>query len=239
MNRLDAELQRLFVTDDDTLAQGLVRSVVLGVSAPADWSVLSPVWRGVQEDLGLPAPAIAVNGVDAIELRFSLATPVPMAVAADFLERLCARYMNDVRPARRRLWPAAEPGLFAQPASVPGLQAETGLWAAFVAPDLAAIFGDDPSLDMAPGDDAQAELLMRLRPITRTEFELAFSQLNPEPAPFLPVAQAVTAPAPTQPAVVTVAGRRFDDPREFLREVMNDAGAPLELRIQAAKALLP
>lgn len=236
MNRLEAELQRLFVTDDDARSQGLVRNPVLGVAAGADWSVLSPVWRGVQEDLGLPAPAIAVNGVDAIELRFSLATPVPMAVAADFLERLCARYLPDVRPVRRRLWPDAEPGLLAPPASVPGLQAETGLWAAFVAPDLAALFSDDPVLDLAPGDDAQAELLMRLRPITRTELELAFSLLSPESPP---AAGVVAAQAPVSTAAaVTQAGHRFDDPRAFLHEVMNDAGVPLELRIQAARALL-
>lgn len=234
MNRLEAELQRLFVTDDDALAQGLVRSLVLGVSAGADWSALSPVWRGVQEDLGLPAPAIAVNGVDAFELRFSLTTPLPMAVAADFLERLCARYLPEVRPARRRLWPAADAGLLVPPVRVPGLQAETGRWAAFVAPDLAAVFGDDPTLDMAPGDDAQAELLMRLRPITRTEFELAFSRLSPEPAAFLPEVAVTAAHAPA-----STAGRRFDDPRAFLHEVMNDAGVPLELRIQAARALLP
>ena len=46
-----------------------------------------------------------------------------------------------------------------EPGRVPQLQAETGRWSAFVAPDLAAVFGDEPVLDIPPGDEAQAELL--------------------------------------------------------------------------------
>lgn len=238
MNRLDTERQRLFVTDPDAAADGRLRHLVLALSGPADWAPLSAVWRGVQADLDLPAPAIAVNGVDAFELWFSLADPVPADTAAAFLEGLCARYLGEVAPARRRCWPSSDPGLQVEPARVPQLQAETGRWSAFVAPDLAAVFGDDPSLDIPPGEDAQADLLSRLKPATRAEFQIALARLVPEPSPFLPVVQ------PPLPAVVTPAAapastiRRRDDPRQFLLDVMNDPAVAMELRIRAAKALL-
>jgi hypothetical protein len=238
MNRLDTEHRRLFAAEPDATADGRVRHLVLAVCGPADWAPLSAVWRGVQADLDLPAPAIAVNGVDAFELWFSLADPVPAGTAAAFLDGLCERYLGDVAPARRRCWPASEPGLQVEPQRVPQLQAETGRWSAFVAPDLAAVFGDDPSLDLPPGEDAQADLLSRLKPVTRAEFQIALARLAPEPSPFLPAAQ------PPVPAVVTPAAapastiRRHDDPRQFLLDVMNDPSVAMELRIKAAKALL-
>ena len=238
MNRLDTERQRLFATDPDAAAEGRVRHLVLALSGPADWGLLSAVWRGVQADLDLPAPAIAVNGVDAFELWFSLADPVPADTAAAFLNGLCTRYLGEVAPARRRRWPSSEAGLQVEPLPIPQLQAETGRWSAFVAPDLAAVFGDDPSLDLPPGDDAQADQLSRIKPVTRAEFQIALARLTPEPSPFLPVVQ------PPVPAVVTPAAapastiRRHDDPRQFLLDVMNDPSVAMELRIEAAKALL-
>ena len=53
--------------------------MVLELTGPADWDVLSAVWRGVQADLELPAPAIAVSGTDGLQLWFSLEAPVPAA----------------------------------------------------------------------------------------------------------------------------------------------------------------
>lgn len=237
MNRLDTEHQRLFASDPDATAEGRLRHLVLAVCGPADWAPLSAVWRGVQADLGLPAPAIAVNGVDAFELWFSLADPVPADTAAAFLDGLCARYLGEVAPARRCCWPSSDPGLQVEPSRVPQLQAETGRWSAFVAPDLAAVFGDDPSLDIPPGDEAQADLLSRLRPVTRAEFQIALARLTPEPSPFLP---AVQPPVPTvvTPAAAASTIRRHDDPRQFLLDVMNDPSVAMELRIKAAKALL-
>ena len=98
------------------------------------------------------------------------------------------------------------------------------------------MFGDDPSLDIPPGDEAEAVLLSRLRPVTRAEFQIALARLTPEPSPFLPAVQ------PPVPTVVTPAAastiRRHDDPRQFLLDVMNDPSVAMELRIKAAKALL-
>ena len=240
MNRLDTEIRRLFATDAETAAEGRTRHLVLALCGPADWGPLSAVWRGVQADLDLPAPAIAVNGVDAFELWFSLADPVPADTAAAFLDGLCERYLGEVAPARRRCWPASDPGLQVEPSRVPQLQAETGRWSAFVASDLAAVFGDDPSLDIPPGDDAQADLLSRVRPVTRAEFQVAMARLTPEPSPFLPVAQPpvpAVLPRATTPAQGSSI-HRHDDPRAFLLDVMNDPSVSMDLRIKAAKALL-
>lgn len=238
MNRLDTELQRLFASAPDAAADGRVRRLVLAICGPADWAPLSAVWRGVQADLDLPAPAIAVNGVDAFELWFSLADPVPADTAASFLDGLCARFLGEVAPARRRCWPSSEPGLQVEPPRIPQLQAETGRWSAFVAPDLAAVFDDDPSLDIPPGDEAQADLLSRIRPVTRAEFQIALARLTPEPSPFLPAVQSPVPAVVTSTAAPASTIRRHDDPRQFLLDVMNDPSVAMELRVQAAKALL-
>ena len=67
---------------------GTVRAMVLELVRPADWTLLSTLWRGVQTDLELPAPAIAVSGIDAYRLWFSLAEPASAAQARAFLEAL-------------------------------------------------------------------------------------------------------------------------------------------------------
>lgn len=72
MNPLQTELQRLY-----SAPEGVVRALVLELARPADWGLLSPVWRGLQTDLALPAPAVMVSGVDGYQLWLSLAEPVP------------------------------------------------------------------------------------------------------------------------------------------------------------------
>ncbi|HEY9094964.1 MAG TPA: hypothetical protein VIN35_04405, partial [Hydrogenophaga sp.] len=117
-SRLSAEFQRLYqLPGDDAPSAGAslrlvgedgrVRTLVMALRGPAEWPVLGAIWRGVQADLELPAPAIAVNGVDAYELWFSLVEPVPLAQATHFLQALRARYLPDVRPQRVRLRPDA------------------------------------------------------------------------------------------------------------------------------------
>jgi hypothetical protein len=219
--RLHTELQRLFDTQPD--AQGRVRTLVLGISGPADWPALAAVWRGVQTDLNWPAPAIAINGVDAFELWMSLREPVTQEDARRVLQNLCARYLGDVAPARWRLWPALDEGLSAPPQAQPQLHAATGRWSAFVAPDLAAVFGDDPSLDLPPGDDAQAEVLSRIQPIPAADWQRASA--SAAPAVLL-----VTQPATTPTG--------HDDPRRFLLTVMNDTSVDMAVRVEAAKSLL-
>ena len=248
MTRLQTQYQRLYQLPATDSTAGLigpggeVRALVLALGKPADWAALSPVWRGVQADLELPAPAIAVNGVDAFELWFSLAEPVPVAEAAAFLQGLRLRYLADVKPARLRLWPdAVAPTASPGPSRIPALQPATGRWSAFVAPDLPAVFGDDPSLDFQPVDDAQAEQLGRLASIPPDAWQAALAQLQAV-APVAAVAAAAhtALSSPASSAVTAHAALQgtYQDPRRFLLDVMNDPTVALALRIDAAKALL-
>jgi hypothetical protein len=232
MNRLQSELHRLYLVHDGAVdGDGPVRAMVLELARPADWQALSGMWKGVQTDLALPAPAIAVSGIDGYQLWFSLTASVPVAQAQAFLEALRARYLGDVAPQRVRLMPS----LPLMPVKmVPALQEETGHWSAFVTQDLASIFAEEPWLDRQPGVDGQADILCRLQSIQPAAWESALSLLQPAGVPVnrSPVASlAVT-------GSVAASGDE-QDPKRFLRKVMNDAAVDLHLRIDAAKALLP
>jgi hypothetical protein len=248
-SRLSAELQRLYHLPGGTAApgepamrlvdsQGRVRAMVLSLSRPADWSVLAAVWRGVQSDLDLPAPAIAVNGVDAYELWFSLADPVPLAQAQAFLLDLRQRYLAGVKAHRVGMRPSLDgSNAITSTALIPAAQGDAGHWSAFVAPDLAAVFGDEPLLDLPPGEDQQAELLSRLKCIPPSGFEAALDLMQATPQATEPAAPAparASAPLARAPA----AKGHYEDPRLFLQDVMNDLSVPIASRIEAAKALL-
>jgi RNA polymerase sigma factor (sigma-70 family) len=87
-DRLRAELARLYLlpappgsaagAQDSALVSpsGTVRALVLELVQPPGWEVLARIWHGVQNELDLPAPAIAVSGLDALQLWFSLEKPV-------------------------------------------------------------------------------------------------------------------------------------------------------------------
>ncbi|MEO8299807.1 MAG: hypothetical protein ABI574_18585 [Burkholderiales bacterium] len=238
MPRLQSETHRLYHptagTTDEAPGlidpQGRVRALVLELARPADASLLSTVWQGVQADLGLPAPGMAVSGTDGLQLWFSLAEPVSAARGHAFLAALQRRYLADVAPARVRLMPASDEAttLTLQTLQVPALHAATGNWSAFIAPDLAPLFAETPWLDVPPGDEAQASLLMRLASIDARGFDAAWAQL-----------QQVEAAVPAAQAPQVSTGDAGGDPVRFLLSVMNDANAPLALRVDAAKALLP
>jgi hypothetical protein len=215
MNRLQAELQRLYLPAD-----GQVTGAVLELVRPAGWGELARVWRGVQADLALPAPGIAISGTDAFQLWFSFAQPVAAATALAFVDSLRSRYLGEIPRDRVRTRLAAD-------AVAPAVERAPGQWSAFVAPDLAAVFDDEPWLDLPPGADAQADVLARLDRMRPDDFMRALEQLGP-------VAEA--APLRNeQPAEAADSA----DPRRFLLGVMNDASIALPLRIEAAKALLP
>jgi len=244
MNRLQRELLRLYAPQADARqdldldasglvdAQGRVRAMVLELARPADWAALSAVWGGVQTDLALPAPAIAINGSDGCQLWFSLQEPVSIPQAGAFLDALRRSYLGDIAPVRVAMLPAldvtsARPPLHARP--VPALQADSGLWSAFVASDLVPMFADEPWLDVPPNPDGQAQLLAPLKSIQPAEFELALPRLRPAAVP--------AAPELASNAAAQAAGSL--DPKRFLLDVMNNDSLDLALRIEAAKALLP
>ena len=110
-----------------------------------------------------------------------------------------------------------------------------------MAPDLAPLFAETPWLDIAPGDDGQADLLVRVESIRPAQFEDALRVLQYDGAPLQqPQAQgSAPPPAPSPPAGPAAAGAGHVDALAFLQSVMNDEAAPLALRIEAAKALLP
>jgi hypothetical protein len=243
MNSLQAEWDRLYRaaaararTDEGGLlhADGSVRALVLELARPADWDALSTLWRGVQTEFGLPAPGIAVSGVDGFQLWFSLAEAIPAAQAQDFLQALRQHYLPAVAHARLRLWPSVDGGQPAHAAPVPCQIGDSGHWSAFVAPDLVAIFVDEPWLDVSPSTEAQASVLARLHPIQAAAFTAACSRLRPVA---LVLAQHRAAAAPSH--ALAVAASADLDPRRFLQDVLNDPGVALDLRIAAAQALLP
>lgn len=253
MNRLQSELHRLYLTRSAADAAGgassaaligaagTVRALVVELARPASWEVLAKVWRGVQTDLELPAPAIAVSGTDGLQLWFSLAEPVSAARAHAFLEGLRARFLSDIAAHRIRLLPASDASAL-QPQGharlVPALQAPGENWSAFVAPDLAPVFADTPWLDVPPSEEGQAALLHGLKATKPAAFEAALQRLGAD-------AQQTRSTATLAPG--TAAARANDrpatadadaDPKRFLLQVMNDDTVALALRIEAAKALL-
>jgi hypothetical protein len=235
MNRLQAELQRLAFASEgagvptpDANPEGGVRTMVLELAGPGAWDALGKVWQGVQAELHWPAPGIAVSGRDGYQLWFSLADVVPAEDAAALLEALRKRYLADVARHRVRVHPADAAG-GKQVLAAPPAETEPGRWSAFIAPDLAALFAEEPWLDLAPSPDAQADLLARLQSTTAAQWREAWERVRPAAERAFPAAGAP--PAAT--------GLLHQDPRRFLLEVMNDPAVELQLRIEAAKALLP
>ena len=244
MNRLQSELRRLYMpqpgagqgTDPDEPdlidSCGRVRAMILELARPADWAALSKVWHGVQADLGLPAPGIAVSGQDSFQLWFSLAEPVPAPKAIAFLESLRTSYLGDIKAQRVVLMPAVDAALPLQARHarlVPAQQANSGHWSAFVAPDLAPVFADEPWLDIPPSPDGQSDLLSRLKTIPLADFQRVLERLLPATVPGL---------FQQGSGMADVAGAGLG-PKRFLLGVMNDDTVALALRIEAAKALLP
>ena len=247
MNKLQRQWQRLYLpnhapepdTASDTPTHVPLgehtRTMVLAAKGPSAWKHLAPVWQGVQAELELPAPAIAANGVDSLQLWFSVSEPVAREHASDFLSLLRNRYLGQPEPHGISQWPAANaPSQTAdQPLElVPAQQTGTRSWSAFVASDLASIFADEPWLDVPPNADAQADILARMGSIPMADFLRCLptgtqSQPQVDQGHTHPLAW----PAGGMPAEHT-------DPRQFLLDVMNNPDVSLALRIEAAKALL-
>jgi len=227
MTKLQAQLHRLYIgrtSDAQQPAQSdCVRAVVLQITQPASWPEASRIWQGVQAELDLPAPAIAVSGGDAYQLWFSLVDAIPATQAAAFADALRQRYAPDIPPERIQPLPV-QAGT-----RLPPFENQSEQWSAFVAPDLAPVFADTPWLDIPPNEDGQAELLSRLDGIKPDALQQAWAQLRPT--------DTVTSAQPLTPS--RVATGTSMTPQQFLLHVMHDESVALALRIDAAKALLP
>lgn len=252
MSRLQSEWRRLYLplaTDGQDAdphasrlvdAHGQTRAMVLELARPADWEALSAVWHAVQVDLALPAPAIAVSGVDGYQLWFSLAEPLPATRASAFLEALRARYLTGIGPERLRMLPAVDalvPLQIQHADLVPPQQTQAEHWSAFVAPDLAPVFADTPWLDLPPGEQGQAELLSHIDSMALADFQRAEARVHERLTPAL--ASDTSEPMPDLRERDHTGAQPALDPRHFLLKVMNDDSVAMGLRIEAAKALLP
>ncbi len=253
MNRLQSELHRLYLPRSHAHAEvdaqrssliepsDKVRSMVMELTRPPSWEILSRVWHGVQTELELPAPAIAVSGLDGLQLWFSIAEPISVAQAHAFLECLRSRFLPDLESSRIRLMPASDASVLRQELHarlVPTRQEQTGNWSAFVAADLAPVFGDTPWLDIEPNEEGQAGLLRGLDVMKQTVFEAALRKLGPstqQSHSTVAVASSADAPHAHKQSATSADG---GDPKRFLLQIMDDETVALPLRIEAAKALL-
>ena len=211
LDRFQQEWQRLFGAPQD-LSPGHTRALVMELTRPADWAAVARLAQGVQTELGLPAPALAVNGVDGFQLWFAAQQPVALAQAEALLQALWAHFWPQADARRVRCWPAAADGVHGgdealAPPAVP-LEAAPGQWSAFVAPDLGAVFADTPWLDTPPQPQNQAELLGRVQGLAPDDLQAALAQLLPSgnpaqhqrptrhpPQPAHPVASGAGAPS--------------------------------------------
>lgn len=234
MRRLQSQLERLFrvpaaVTEEVALrdGSGRVTTLVVGFTRSRDWPVVAALLEGLQEPLGLPLPAVAVDGKTGFQLWLPLAEPIAPETAARFLAALRRQYLNDVADYDLTLLPSA--GGPDSVRRIPALSAESGRWSTFIDPTMGTMFADEGGLDFEPNPDRQADQLAAITPIEPADLARALAALTaPSPADSGPAAGATHA---------TIGGG-YSEPREFLMAVMNDASVPLGLRIEAAKALL-
>lgn len=241
---------------DLVTSDGMARAMVVSFEKATDWALVAKLYQAVQDELDLPAPAIAVSGQKGYRLWFSLAKPAPVAQVWDFLKALRSKYLADIPVTNLAFHPAAENAAFAGSTVIrlaPALHLATGKWSAFIDPSLGAMFIDEPGLEMAPNMDRQASILAGLKSIKAADFErtLGILQAPPEPdtspgpVPVEPAAN-LQGEAGSQPgldadrsrAKLNV-GNNYRDPASFLLAVMNDPSASARQRIKAAKALLP
>ena len=256
LNRLQSELQRLYLPRLQTPAAdgahtsalidaaGQVRCLVMELQGPPRWEDLAPVWQGVQAELELPAPAIAVSGTDGLQLWFSLAEPIAVARAHAFLECLRSRYLPEVKASRVRLMPAADATALHQHARlVPAQQQPSGDWSAFIVQDLAPVFAETPWLDIEPSEEGQAALLHALAVTPPAMFERAWERLSSDAAPPRPSespapVEEISPSADAAPPIGATTGGAQQAATQFLLHLMRDETVALAFRIDAAKALL-
>lgn len=224
MDRLNEQLQRLRAE----APAGQVRTLVLAFTQCRDWPAVAALLQGVGDELELPAPALSVSARDGYQVWFPLAEPVPVAAGVEFLAALDRRFLADQPRARLASYPPlAGLGVLESLPVAPAFDEESGRWSAFVDPAMGGMFADAPGLEISPNPERQADLLAAVRGI--------------KPAEIARVREAAPAAQPAaRPEDAFVGGTPgiFQDPRDFLRAVMNDAAVPLALRIDAAKALL-
>lgn len=191
---LDGRATRVF----DLAQDGAVRAIVLPFDGRAHgggtaaWERLCEVANVLQGELGLPAPAVSIDGATGYRLWLSMAQPVAVATAQRFVDALRAACCPEVvLPAAGALAPVELP---------PCRNGATGKWAAFVHPGMGASFADEPALDMMPPAAAQAAFLQGLESIEPAQLRHALDLLRRSPEPT--VAELAPAAGDTAPGLL-------------------------------------
>lgn len=224
MDKLSGELQRLHFLPEQRVEAGQ-SALGLAFRRAADWESAALLWRAVQDELDLPAPAVSVDG-QGYCLWFSLAEPVDDQQARRFLDGLQRRYLTDL-PASR-----LEFGIAGNLPPCP--LAEPERWAAFIDPGMGSMFTTEPWLEMAPNRNQQADLLAAFTSMRTSDFVRALALLQPAGQPVEDDGNTAESSA----SFLALQGP-FANPKQFLLAVMNDPGASPQQSIEAAKALLP
>lgn len=195
MDNLNAQLTRLYLPQGVS-ADGRVRSIAIPFrkvdgEAGRHWENLCALANALQEELGLPAPAVSVASTGGYVLWLSFDTPVELALAREFLALLARAYPDlglspDAAGAPVALPPHPDPA--------------NGKWSAFIHPGMGASFADESGLDMAPPTAGQAAFLEGLQGIGAQQFQDALATLRQVHATPQPAAAPApsTAPAPAQ-----------------------------------------
>jgi hypothetical protein len=176
---------------------GLVRALVMEFGGKgggeAHWAALCTIANAVQHELDLPAPAVSISGT-AFQLWLSLATPVPLVQAQQFVQLLRSTFL----PASTDIL-AVPPSAYLEQAQLPPCLQPSGKWAAFIHPGMGAAFADEPGLDMPPTPAAQLGFLDGVRSIAPVQFAQALAKLQQHaglaPAPVVAPRVAAAAPA--------------------------------------------
>jgi hypothetical protein len=182
-----------------TTADGLTRGLAIpfkkvpGAGEGRHWTRLCEVANALQGELGLPAPAVSINGASAFYLWLSLAEPVPAAEAQAFLELLRQAYFPDID---------IDPDAATAPVYLPPcLNPRSGKWAAFIHPGMGASFADESGLEMAPPLAGQVAFLEGLDSIEAAQFVAARDRLQAARAA-RPAAQPMVTLPPLVPAAL-------------------------------------
>jgi hypothetical protein len=221
MEKLIAELMRLYLAPEavtrDALAQhilgqltraiklttadGQTRALAIpfrrmaGAAEGQHWTRLCIVANALQAELGLPAPAVSIDGANTFYLWLSLEPAVPSGQAQDFLELLRQAYFPEIELA---------PDAATAPVYLPpSLNPRTGKWAAFIHPGMGASFAEESGLEMAPPLAGQAGFLEGLESIGAEQFRLVLQRLGQGRPATQPAPEPVfTLPAALEPASV-------------------------------------
>jgi len=158
---------------DITTVDGMTRTIAIPFQAipkaeeGRHWTLLCEAAHAIQNELGLPAPAVSIASNGGFCLWLSLAMPLPSIQAGQFAELL-----------RAACFPEIAPNLGAPAELPPCLNRELGRWAAFINPGMGASFIGEAGLEIAPPQAAQAAFLEGLESIDLASFEAALERLQ-------------------------------------------------------------